>query len=167
MELPCFGQNVSSDGWNDLRLVLIGLAIYHFSVFRLSESFYWGYVHALPDSFCAATKIVTDRASVRTQERRLRRDCCDEDRIGFQYAILWCSVNQERQTFSLGVNTISRSEDWIFRSEDWTNPLGTTCPAPACCCSYCTRCHAAFRGATKSYPLSGIVYLFIYQLFWT
>ena len=59
---------------------------------------------------CAATKIITDGASVRTQKRRLRRDCCYEDRIGFQCAILWCSVNQERQTFSLGVNTTSRSK---------------------------------------------------------
>ena len=117
---------------------------------------------------CAATKIIKDTASVRTQKRRLRRDCCDKDRIGFQCAILWCSVNQQRQTFSLGVNTISRSEDWIFRSEGCTKPSRNDLSRSRLFgCRHCTRRHAAFRGETKSYQLSGIVYLFIYQLFWT
>ena len=34
-------------------------------------------VHSIPDSFCAARKIIPDRASVHTQERLQRRDFCD------------------------------------------------------------------------------------------
>ena len=34
-------------------------------------------VHTIPDSFCAATKIITNKASVHIQERLWRRDFCD------------------------------------------------------------------------------------------
>ena len=36
-----------------------------------------GCVHTISDSFCAATNIIPDRASVHTQERLSRRDFCD------------------------------------------------------------------------------------------
>ena len=34
-------------------------------------------VHTIPDSSCAATKTISDRASVHTQELLWRRDYCD------------------------------------------------------------------------------------------
>ena len=34
-----------------------------------------------PDSFCAAKKIISDWASVHTQERLWRRDFCDEAKL--------------------------------------------------------------------------------------
>ena len=34
-------------------------------------------MHTIPDSFCAATKIITNKASVHIQERLWWRDFCD------------------------------------------------------------------------------------------
>ena len=64
-----------------------------------------GHMGENSDSFCAAAKIIPDRASVCTQELMWLHNCCDgaklwgadlESRalhIGYFCAMLWCSVN--------------------------------------------------------------------------
>ena len=40
-----------------------------FSHYLQLKMWYYDYVHAIPDSFCPATKVLQDRASVHAQER--------------------------------------------------------------------------------------------------
>ena len=57
-------------------------------------------MHTIPDSFCAATKIITNKASVHIQERLWRRDFCDGAKV--RHA-------KERVIYRIGVHTLPDS----------------------------------------------------------
>ena len=50
-------------------------------MYQLTNNQGLGYVYIIPDSFCAAQKIIPDRDSVHTQERLSWRDFCDEEKL--------------------------------------------------------------------------------------
>ena len=60
-----------------------------------------GCVHTIMNSFCAATKIISDRASVHTKERLKRRDFCDGAKL--RRAALISKVESHNR---IGVHTI-------------------------------------------------------------
>ena len=65
-----------------------------------------GCVHTIPDSFCAATKIISDRASVQTKERLWRRDFCNGAKLrraAPRRSQKW------KVTYRIGVHTIPDS----------------------------------------------------------
>ena len=119
-----------------------------------------GHVHTLLDSFCTASKIILDGASVHTQEWFWGRDFCDGAKL--RHAELkvkhhisdrcshWFSVN----TYSAHSAEVNKSERGLETTEteiniqkgglgfSATNPLGqprprcSICASPVSCCLY-------------------------------
>ena len=97
-------------------------------LFRLRVAFIEGYVHAIPESFCAGTETKPRRASFQIWEQWFRRDFCNgaklrpdhESHIGYSVV-----VHTIQHSFCISTKTIRRMasvhtwERWFWREFLW------------------------------------------------